>query len=94
MRRDLDYVSMDDYRADMAEVSARGVAIIEEQRREIEALKATIWCLVMGAGGRIEVHDFLRMDLPAHMRLTWFDRAYEMDRVYLAERIVPETKVS
>jgi hypothetical protein len=55
MRRDHDYVTMEDYCRDMKESSDRATSIIEYQAYENRQLRALISALIRGAGGMIEV---------------------------------------
>lgn len=84
MKQNFDYVTMEDYSSDMAEVAQRSAHIIDAQRREIRELKTMFAAAVMAAGGKISIGNsyligFDRMELTA-----WIDEANDA-RVFTAK---------
>lgn len=55
MREDFDFVMMENYQADIAEVSDRARSVVEMLRRENADLLRTIWLLVDAVGGKIDI---------------------------------------
>src|SRR5262245_21619009 len=57
MREDWDYVTMENYSADMAEHTARASGIIAELRRRAETAERALAEVVLAAGGEVTVPD-------------------------------------
>lgn len=57
MRKDWDYVSMEDYVSDTKELSERAGTCIAELKRRAEHAEALLWLAVKAAGGKIEIQD-------------------------------------
>lgn len=55
MRRDWDFVTMQDYSADMAESAAQAVHIIAQLRQRVQQLERVLAEAVLAAGGEIKV---------------------------------------
>jgi len=87
MRKDWDFVSMEDYSADMAQQSALARGIIESQRREIEELKRTVWHVVHAAGGRVEVASWDLRFRDKDCELITYQNAEKMSHVFIAKRL-------
>lgn len=84
MRENFDYVTMDNYSADMAELSQTAVNAIEYLVKERDDLKRLVWSLVKAAGGKVEVYDDL-LWRPRERKLTTWRSDANMSYVYLAE---------
>jgi hypothetical protein len=89
MRENWDYVTMDTYSADMAELSRTAAGVTEVLARENSALKALVWELVRQAGGRVMVPDHALMPDPKHVLDASFDMGHDA-RVYVARRVEQE----
>lgn len=85
-RRDHDVVAFTDYANDMQEQSDRVLAMHQHYQREIRDLKATLWSLVIAAGGKIEVHDLDRLRTEDEAAWTVEKSEYRMSTVFSAKR--------
>ncbi len=56
--RDVDFVVMSDYSADMSALSEQCASIIHRQREEIRNLRQMVGVLIESVGGEIVVHDW------------------------------------
>lgn len=62
MKRDWDYVAMSDYRADMAENTARAAAIVSDMKKRKSDVEQFLIAAVLAAGGKITIHHRDRHD--------------------------------
>jgi hypothetical protein len=90
MRESWDFVTMDTYSADMAELSRTAAGVTETLARENRALKALVWELVRQAGGKVMVSDHALMPDPKHVLEVSFDMCHDA-RVYRARGAVEQS---
>jgi fibrillarin-like rRNA methylase len=57
MRRDFDYVAMDDYEADMEEQAKLASGIISKLKRECDDFRYRLWLVVNANGGSLSFHE-------------------------------------
>lgn len=64
MREDFDFVTMQNYQADMAESTERGAAAINLLQQEKKNLRTALWLVLHAAGGSMKVSqgDIARFD--------------------------------
>jgi len=62
MRRDFDYVTMDDYARDMQEQSDAAASALEIIKRERDETRRLLAEVVLAAGGKVSVPDRRRQD--------------------------------
>lgn len=55
MRENFDFVTFDNYSADMAELSAMASVAIHSKATEVKALQRMVWMLVQANGGRVVI---------------------------------------
>lgn len=55
-RENFDYVTMDTYSGDMAELSGQAKAVIMSQLAEVKHLRRLVWMLVVASGGTVKIH--------------------------------------
>ena len=55
MRENHDYVTMDTYSADMAELSGTASGVIKDLRRQTDEAKRLVAMLIIAAGGKINL---------------------------------------
>lgn len=55
VRRDWDYVAIDDYRSDLAEAYATAQGVCNALKQENDNLRQMLWMAIHAAGGRIVV---------------------------------------
>lgn len=67
MRKDWDYVTLDDYRRDMAESSERASSIIAQLRERAEKAEKMLAEAIYAAGGKVTIGDHVLCD--PHRRL-------------------------
>ncbi len=85
MRENFDYVTMENYSADMAENTQRAIGIIAGLKRRAEDAERLIAHLVLAAGGKIEIHDQQLYSLEQVDLTVWRNDA-DMSRVWQATR--------
>jgi len=83
MIRDVDYVTMEDYRRDTKEISEGAAHLIESQAKEIRQLKVMISQLIYSAG-EIRVYDKLDYDEIINFKVD-YDIA-KMEKIYTTLR--------
>jgi len=83
MIRDVDYVTMEDYRRDTREISEGAASLIEGQAKEIRQLKVMISQLIYSAG-EIRVYDKLDYDEIINFKVD-YDIA-KMEKIYTTLR--------
>lgn len=60
MKENFDYITMKNYRADMAELTDQAIGIINAQKHEIERTRSIILMLLKAAGGSIKISRDVR----------------------------------
>lgn len=74
MRQDFDFVTMDNYRANMAENTERAVAVIEEMKRKKRDVERVLVAAVLSNGGRLVIHESdLARVVGAHLNVSRHD---------------------
>ncbi len=75
MRRDFDFVTMGDYRADMAESANHAVAAIEFVKQKEKDAKRALVAAVLSAGGRLTIHSGALIDAELATLTIWRNEA-------------------
>lgn len=76
MKRDWDYVTIDDYQSDMRESSDRAVALVEHMKRERDDARLLLCMVIIAAGGEVNI--------------PWNVRAIRLKDVVWERRVVPQ----
>lgn len=55
MRENFDFVTMDTYSADMADLTSMAAAAINSTKSEVKSLQRLVWLLVQANGGSVKI---------------------------------------
>lgn len=85
MQENYDYVTMDSYSTDMAELSGRAAAIIAGLKKRADEAERIACELIIAAGGKIAIPSHDLLDRQRRLTLTqWYDEA-NMKHIFVAE---------